>query len=182
MVAFAPPRPETSASTALVAAEAISDRSTSPWGNRATRVMSRRNRRQCIALAVIWVLCSAYFWLWWLHPAHAGNPLLFAGVSAGFFYTATVLPSVYLFFLWHMHRPVPTDPYEAEALGVIGRVAVITLTVPGSESLAIVRRQLQAMAAIRYPHDDWILVDKQHSPAIERLAQEFGVQYFCRHD
>ncbi len=144
--------------------------------------MSRRQQAQYAVLAVMWLLLSGYFWAWWLVPGHAGNPVLFVVVSAGLFYSITLLRSFYLFYLGQMRRPVPVDVRDAERAGAVGRVAVISLTVPGSESLAIVRRQLAAMTAIRYPHDSWILVDKEHSPAIARLARQMGVSYFCRHD
>src|SRR5262249_27685106 len=32
------------------------------------------------------------------------------------------------------------------------------------------------------PHENWILVDKVHSPEIEALAASLGVHYFSRHD
>ncbi|WP_157506462.1 glycosyltransferase family 2 protein [Ktedonobacter racemifer] len=62
------------------------------------------------------------------------------------------------------------------------KVAVMSLTVPGSEDVEIVRQQLLAMTRIRYPHDSWILVDKEHSPTIQQMAQSLGVHYFSRHD
>ncbi len=125
---------------------------------------------------------SGYFWAWWVLPGHAGNLALFAVTSAALFYNVTVLPAFYLFYLGQMRRPVPVDVRDAEAVGIVGRVAVISLTVPGSESLDIARRQLAAMIEIRYPHDSWILVDKEHSPEIAQLARRMGVLYFCRHD
>jgi cellulose synthase/poly-beta-1,6-N-acetylglucosamine synthase-like glycosyltransferase len=144
--------------------------------------MSLGQRMQYAVLTGMWLVCSGYFWAWWLLPGHAGNLALFAPLSVALFYSVTVLPSFYLFYLGRMRRPVPVSVRHAEDAGVVGRVAVISLTVPGSESLDIVRRQLMAMQSIRYPHDSWILVDKEHSPAIERLARELGVFYFCRHD
>ncbi len=144
--------------------------------------MTPRQRRQYLILAFIWVALSANFWVWWLDPQHVGNVALFIVVSASLFYVFAGLPGVYLFFVGKMSTPDPVDPTVAEDAGVIGRVAVVTLTVPGSESLAIVERQLSAMSAIRYPHDSWILVDKVHSPEIEQLAGAYGVRYFSRHD
>ena len=61
-----------------------------------------------------------------------------------------------------MRRPVHVDVRRAYEKGALGRIAVISLTVPGSESLEIVKRQMLAMKRIRYPHDSWILVDKEH--------------------
>jgi cellulose synthase (UDP-forming) len=147
-----------------------------------TSAMSRGQRAGYAMLAGAWLLMSGYFWAWWVLPGHAGNPALFAVVSAALFYNVTVLPAFYLFYLGQMRRPVPVDVRDAEAAGIVGRVAVISLTVPGSESLDIARRQLAAMTEIRYPHDSWILVDKEHSPEIAQLARRMGVLYFCRHD
>jgi cellulose synthase/poly-beta-1,6-N-acetylglucosamine synthase-like glycosyltransferase len=144
--------------------------------------MTLLQRTQYAVLAVAWLLCSAYFWLWWMQPANAGNRVLFIVVSVALFYSVTLLPSFYLFYLGQMRRPLPMDARRAQQAGVVGRVAVISLTVPGAESLDIVRRQLAAMKAIRYPHDSWILVDKEHSPEIQYLAARMGVRYFCRHD
>lgn len=146
------------------------------------RVMRSGQHKQFALLAALWVVSSGYFWLWWLRPAHVGNPVMFVAVSVALFYSVTLLPSFYIFYLSRMRRPLHVAVQRAEEAGVVGRVAVVTLTVPGSESLEIVRRQLEAIASIEYPHDSWILVDKEHSPMIEALAAEFGVSYFCRHD
>ena len=144
-------------------------------------MFSRRQELEYAVLVVAWLTFSAYFWRWWLTPGQAGGPVLYVMTSICLFYGFTLLPSFYLFYLGWMRRPVHVDVDQVEK-GVIGRVAVITLTVPGSEALSIVRRQLSAMRDLSYPHDDWVLVDRRHSPEIERLAGELGVRYFCRHD
>jgi cellulose synthase (UDP-forming) len=149
---------------------------------RTVAVMDQRQRKQYWAIFGLWLLFSAYFWKWWASPSHAGSLGLFIVLSVAWFYSTTLLPTFYLFYLGCMRRPAPMSARRAEELGVVGRVAVITLTVPGSESLEIVRRQVAAMKAIRYPHDCWILVDKEHSPEIKRLARQLGVFYFSRHD
>ena len=160
---------------------------TRPVGGRRRRVrteavMNPRQRRQYWALYILWLLFSIYFWQWWALPSHAGSWGLFIVLSVAWFYSTTLLPTFYLFYLGCMRRPATMSARRAEELGVVSRVAVITLTVPGSESLEIVRTQVAAMKAIRYPHDCWILVDKEHSPEIKRLARQLGVFYFSRHD
>lgn len=147
-----------------------------------TGAMGGRQRGQYAVLAGLWLLTTGYFWAWWAVPGHAGSLALFVVLSAALFYSSTLLPTFYLFYLGCMRRPVAMSARHAEEAGVVGRVAVITLTVPGSESLDFVRRQLAAMKAIRYPHDCWILVDKEHSPKIKQLARQMGVCYFSRHD
>lgn len=158
------------------------DQDRPPRRNPSTRAMNRPQRVQYTVLASLWLAAASYFWAWWVLPAHVGNPVLFWVLSVAWFYIVTVLPSFYLFYLGRMRRPVPVGVHRAEQAGVLGRVAVISLTVPGAESLDFVRRQLVAMKSIRYPHDSWILVDKEHSPEIKQLAAELGVHYFSRHD
>lgn len=146
------------------------------------KVMSRRQQRQYWVAVILWGSVTANFWLWWLQRDHVGSLPLFVLMSLSFLYAGTLLPSMYVLFTGHMRRPVHIPVRQAEDMGVIGRVAVISLTVPGSESLEIVYRQLVAMSRIRYPHDSWILVDKEHSPEIAGLARSLGVNYFSRHD
>jgi len=145
-------------------------------------VMSPKQRKHYLVLVVIWIGVNIYFWHWWFNPDHIGNPVLYGLMSVALLYVETILPSMYTFYLGHMKRPQAVDVAEAEAAGVVKRVAVVSLTVPGSESLEFVKRQLIAMKEIRYPHDSWILVDKEHSPEIQALAEDLGVFYFSRHD
>lgn len=142
----------------------------------------RGKKLQYIAITIGWLLVNVIFWTWWGSKEHIGNNVLFLIFSSALFYEITLLPSFYLFYLGQMRKPVHIPVSLAEEAGVIGKVAVITLHVPGSESIDIVEHQLKAMVAIEYPHDSWILVDKHHSPEIEALAAKLGVKYFCRHD
>lgn len=145
--------------------------------------MTHSQRVAYVALAGAWLGVNAYFWIWWAGTrGNAANQVLFTLVSLAWFYSVTLLPSFYLFFLGCMRVPARVRPQDAEDTGAIGRIAVVSLTVPGSESIEIVGRQLAAMRSINYPHDSWILVDKLHSPEIESLARSMGVHYFCRHD
>ena len=146
------------------------------------KVMSLKQRRQYLVLAVLWIAVNIYFWLWWFDTGHVGNPLLYGLMSIALFYSATVLPSFYTFYLGQMRKPKAIDVASVESAGIVDKVAVISLTVPGSESLEFVKRQMIAMKEIRYPHDSWILVDKEHSPEVQALAESLGVFYFSRHD
>jgi len=131
---------------------------------------------QYVLLVWVAILTNYFFWSWWFQPEHVSNIFLFVLISVPFFYYATILPSMYVFFVGQMKQPAYRVPAEDT------RVALITLTVPGSESFDILERQLVAMTRVTYPHDNWILVDKCHSVEIEQLAQKYGVKYFCRHD
>jgi len=128
------------------------------------KVMSLKQRKQYLVLAALWVAVNIYFWLWWFDAGHVGNPLLYVLMSVALFYSATVLPSFYTFYLGQMRTPKAIDVARVESAGVVDKVAVISLTVPGSESLEFVKRQMIAMKEIQYPHDSWIVVDKEHSP------------------
>lgn len=147
------------------------------------KVMNPKQQLQYFALVMTWVIANIYFWYWWFfHTNHIGNPLLYFLFSVALFYGVTLLPSMYTFYLGQMRRPKAVDVAKAQYAGVVKRVAVISLTVPGSESLDFVKRQMIAMKNIHYPHDCWILVDKEHSSEIQALAEALGVFYFSRHD
>lgn len=133
-------------------------------------------------LTVLWVGVNANYWAWWISLARTGDLALYIVVTLAMFYVFTFLPSAYLFFLGRMQHPLHVDVQHAIDTGTVKRVAMIALTVPGSESLAIVKRQMLAMKQVRYPHDSWILVDSEHSPEIAGLAAQIGVFYFCRHE
>ena len=147
-----------------------------------TKVMTPSQERWYWVIVAVWVAVNGYYWAWWIQPGHVGDPIFFAVVSLAMLYVFTLLPSAYLFFLGRMRHPVHIDAARAQDKGVVQRVAVISLTVPGAESIEIVKRQMLAMKQIRYPHDSWILVDKEHSPKIATLARELGINFFSRHD
>ena len=112
------------------------------------KVMSLKQRKQYLVLAALWIAVNVYFWFWWFDAGHIGNPLLYGFMSAALFYSATVLPSFYTFYLGQMRKPKAIDVARVEAAGVVNKVAVISLTVPGSEGLEFVKRQMIAMKAI----------------------------------
>jgi len=146
------------------------------------KVMNNKQEKQYIILISIWIIANVYFWNWWFQSNHVGQMWFYGLMSASLFYDITILPSFYIFYLGQMRKPKVVDVKQAELAGTIKRVAVVSLTVPGSESLEFVKRQMIAMKEIQYPHDNWILVDKEHSPEIKLLADTLGVFYFSRHD
>src|SRR5438874_8452607 len=115
--------------------------------------MNAKQKKQYVLLALLWIVVNLYFWYWLLQAGNIGNPVLFTLMSLAFFYEGTLLPSFYTFFVGHMRRPRCIDTEQAERAGILKRVAVISLTVPGSESLEIVERQMLAMKNIHYPHE-----------------------------
>jgi cellulose synthase (UDP-forming) len=147
-----------------------------PAGPRKVRHVAALSRRQRVvfwALTALWLVVVAKFWLWWLRPAHHGALVLFVLASVPMAYLTTGLPSFYWFFVGRMRRPVHMAAKDGR------RVALITLCVPSHETLDVIAGQLRALAAVRYPHDSWVL-DEGADPAVEALAGEFGVRYFTR--
>ncbi len=53
---------------------------------------------------------------------------------------------------------------------------MVTAIVPSSESLSVLARTLNAMTAVEYPHDNWVL-DEGGSNDVQRLCEEFGAKY-----
>jgi cellulose synthase (UDP-forming) len=135
--------------------------------------LPRRRRVVHALLGLAWAALCLRFWLWWWQPEHVGSPVLHVAASAPLFYLTTFLPSFYWFYVGRMRRPADRAPRPGR------RVALITPCVPSHESLEVVRAQLQALAAVRYPHDSWIL-DEGNDPRIRALAAEFGVRHFTR--
>jgi cellulose synthase (UDP-forming) len=125
------------------------------------------------AILLLWLAATVQFWRWWLPQSAHGSPWLFWPQTAALVYLVTVLPSLYWFFVGRMRRPV--EPEVPAGL----RVAMITLCVPAHESLEVIRGQLEALQAVEYPHDSWLL-DEGDDPEVAELAAEVGVSYFSR--
>lgn len=139
--------------------------------------MSRMQVLRWWALSLLWLAITGTFWAWWLAQAGTATPGLFWPQTVALLYHTTLLPSFFWFYVRRMRRPVePPAPAPADV-----RVAMIAPCVPAQESPAVIRRQLEALTAVTYPHDSWIL-DEGGSPAVAALAAEYGVGYFTRHD
>jgi cellulose synthase (UDP-forming) len=125
------------------------------------------------AIALGWVAVNGSFWHWWLEQAGRGTPWLYWPQTIAFFYQATLLASFFFYFASRMRRPGERPAPAAQ------RVAMITLCVPSHESLDVIRRQLEALVRVEYPHDSWVL-DEGGSIEVRRLAEQLGVRYFTR--
>lgn len=120
-----------------------------------------------------WAALTAIFWSWWFHHTVGSTPWLFWPQTLALLYQTTALPTFFWYYVSKMRRPV-------EVVAPSGmRVALITLCVPGHESLDVIREQLDALQRVSYPHDSWVL-DEGYSPEVRALAQERGVLYFTR--
>ena len=124
-------------------------------------------------IALAWAIVTFVFWRWWLGHAGGGSPWLFWPQTVCLLYQSTLLPTFFFCYAYKMRRPVERRPRAGM------RVAMITLCVPGHESLDVIRGQLEALRNVTYEHDSWVL-DEGASPEVEALAEELGVLYFTR--
>lgn len=123
-------------------------------------------------MAVVgWVSAVAYFWIWWLEPAHVIGVGLFAFNTAALAW-ASLVP-LYLMLLYTRANVTRRDaPIPA------GRVAMVVTKAP-SEPWTVVRETLEAMRAQDYPHDTW-LADEDPSPQTIRWCEARGVKISTR--
>lgn len=137
-----------------------------------TRRMTRLDLAGFAVLSVVGVVAIAAFvrqgWIvgWGDHPFVS---LLLAGLLA----MLVINQQGRWFLLLPMRRPDPLEPERGL------RVAVVTTYVPGVESLAMLEQTLEAMRAIRYAHDTWLL-DEGNDPAAADVCARLGVQHFTR--
>jgi cellulose synthase (UDP-forming) len=137
------------------------------------RVVVGWTRATWWVIALLWGAVTASFWLWWLRQASSGTPWLFWPQTIALLYQTTALPSFFFYFVYRMRRPVEVTPKPGM------RVALITLCVPGHESVEVIRGQLEALQRVSYEHDSWVL-DEGASAEVKALAEELGVRYFTR--
>lgn len=120
-----------------------------------------------VALSALWLAVLAYFWGWWLQPAHNIGTVGFVLVSLVLAWV-TLMPFYFLAIFTNAKVPAPSlaAPYEL-------RVAMIVTKAP-SEPFAVVRETLEAMRRQTHPHDTW-LADEDPSPETLAWCQEHGV-------
>ncbi|HYO83013.1 MAG TPA: glycosyltransferase family 2 protein, partial [Bryobacteraceae bacterium] len=75
--------------------------------------------------------------------------------------------------LRRMRSPDPVQPPEGL------RVAAVTTYVAHSEPIEMIEITLQAMCAMAYPHDTWLL-DETDDEAARKLCRKLGVRHFSR--
>ncbi|RAZ84663.1 N-acetylglucosaminyltransferase [Mesorhizobium hawassense] len=116
---------------------------------------------------VFWLVTLAFFWSWWLRPAHIGTigPYAFATLVLAWL---TLMP---MYFLLNVHASRKSS--KLHAIPKRSRVAMVVTKAP-SEPFAVVQRTLEAMLAQDYPHDTW-LADEDPSEATVRWCDAHGV-------
>ena len=113
-------------------------------------------------------------WIWWLHQAVHGTPWLYWPQTIAQFYLTTALPTFFFYYVYKMRRPV--EPLPQPGL----RVALITLCVPGHESLDVIRRAAGGLVAGSPTSTTAGSSTKARLRRCEALAEYLGVRYFTR--
>jgi cellulose synthase (UDP-forming) len=107
---------------------------------------------------------------------HPGSPLLhpliFLVLTACMGLSLALYQSRWL-TLPLMRRPCPMAPRAS------WRVGVATTFVPGAESLTMLEQTVEALVAMDYPHDVWVL-DEGDDPEVKRLCCRLGAEHFSR--
>ena len=120
----------------------------------------------------LWFAAAAWFWLWWLQPAHAIGPARYWIVTAAMAWIWGMQLYFVLVFL-RARRSAAPDPVPGQ-----WRVAMVTTKTP-SEPFAVVRATLEAMLAQDYPHDTW-LADEDPSDETRAWCASHGVKLSTR--
>ena len=136
------------------------------------RVFGPLDRVAFAALAVLGLAALVMFFAAWFAVGWGRHPVIYLALT-GVALAVVVNQQGRWFLLLPMRRPVPI-PVDRGL-----QVAVVTTFVPGAESGEMIEATLQAMAAIDYPHDTWLL-DEGGDTAIEGMCQRLGVRHFTR--
>ncbi|MCU0802437.1 MAG: glycosyltransferase [Rhodobacteraceae bacterium] len=132
----------------------------------------RAQKLEFICLSIAWAAAAAWFWVWWLHPAH------FVSWPAFLFGTIPLLwlhglQMFFIYVLLHAAKSAAPDPVPGQ-----WRVAMIVTKTP-SEPFAVLEKTLLAMLAQDYPHDTW-LADEDPSDDTRAWCARHGVQISSR--
>jgi cellulose synthase (UDP-forming) len=137
-------------------------------------------------LALVWIVFLSYWLSFDRRPSNFSadqqpnvfDIALFVGLSF------TLLMPIFMMTLgWvvaglllrNVQTPIPTILPEPTRT----RVAFITTYVPGSEPIGMLSRTLEAIKAVDYPHDTWVL-DEGNDADVRSLCERLDVHYFTR--
>lgn len=135
-------------------------------------VLTGGMRARYWALTAIWGGCVAWFWLWWLDPAHIASPTGYAlsTLALGWIYG---LQLYFVAVFLGAKRSAAPDPKPDDF-----RVAMVVTKTP-SEPLSVLIPTLKAMLAQDYPHDTW-LADEDPDDLTRAWCARHGVKISSR--
>lgn len=123
-------------------------------------------------LIALWGAAAAWFWAWWLAPAHVIGPARYWIITAALAW----IWGMQLYFVvvfTQARRSAAPDPLPGQ-----WRVAMITTKTP-AEPFAVLQKTLTAMLAQDYPHDTW-LADEDPSDETRAWCAAHGVRLSTR--
>jgi len=135
-------------------------------------VLRGRKRAKYIVIVATYVICVAFFWIWWLQPEHNigwGRYLLVSACLLWIFF----LQAYFIAMFMRAQRAVSSNVNLSSY-----RIAMIVTKTPG-EPFFVVKETLLAMLAQDVPHDTW-LADEDPQPATEAWCSEHGVRISSR--
>ncbi len=123
------------------------------------------------------------FGLWWFSFEHV--PQNFTGIFHSVDFLLFIMASyvvwyqiTYELLTWvtaiFMKHPVLVPPSRGL------KVATATAFVPGKEPYEVLEKALEAMTAVEYPHDTWVL-DEGNDGMVKILCARYGAKHFSRH-
>ena len=133
-----------------------------------------------VTSALAFVLRYSFWWFspehiphnWGLSAFHLADLVVFATLSFVVF-IGLVQRLANWIALWFMVRP----QYLPSLPGL--KVAFLTCYVPGKEPYDMLEKTLEAMVAVSYPHDTWVL-DEGNDDVVKALCKRLRVNHFSR--
>jgi len=137
-----------------------------------TPILSPEMRVRYLLGIAVWVAALAYFWIWWLDPAHIASTGAYLLVTTSVAWV-TLIPLYFIVIYFSASKPAGSlEPVSGL------RVAMVVTKAP-SEPFSLVAETLKAMLAQDYPHDTW-LADEDPSPQTIAWCAERGVKLSTR--
>ena len=135
-------------------------------------VLTGGMRARYLVLTGLWMACVAWFWLWWLDPAHVASPTGYAlsTLALGWIYG---LQLYFVAVFLGAQRSAAPAPKPGDF-----RVAMVVTKTP-SEPLSVLIPTLNAMLAQDYPHDTW-LADEDPDDLTRAWCARHGVRISSR--
>lgn len=145
--------------------------------------MTRTERVYFVFLTFFGISLTTIFGVWWFDSSHVSQN--FAGGKHIFDYILFVILSYIVWhhilmelFAWYIaayaKHPAPALVPQNNL-----RVAYLTAFVPGAEPYSVLEKTLEAMAAVDYPHDTWLL-DEGNDDEAKRICIKHGVNHYSR--
>jgi glycosyl transferase family 2 len=126
-----------------------------------------------LIVAALYCAASVVFAMSWGARSDWGGMPVAPVVLSVLLATGLLMYGLRLLTLPMMREPVHLEPPEGL------KVAVVTTFVPESEPLEMLEETLDALVALEYPHETWVL-DEGDDVTVRGLCERLGVRHFSR--